>query len=64
MNNYQSQVNYEQLSVTNRNQNSGEDPSNQDIKISNNRLFDGNKEIQARTLGLDFPKFEGSEPME
>ena len=27
-------------------------------------MFEGNERIQARTLRLDFPKFDGSEPMD
>lgn len=49
---------YEALAV---HHNSGEGSSNS--KVSNNPLFDGNG-IQARSLRLDFPKFDGTNPDE
>lgn len=57
-------ANSEQLAVKNRNQNSGEGSSNQDLKVSNNPSFDRNKGIQAKTLWLYFHKFDRFEPME
>lgn len=55
---------YEQLAIIAAKQNSGEGSSNQNSKVSNNPLFEGNGGIQARTLRLDFPKFDGTDPNE
>lgn len=55
---------YEQLAVLAANQNSGEGSSNHNTKVSNNPLFEGNGGIQARSLRLDFLKFDGADPIE
>lgn len=57
---------YEQLARHKSKENSGNGEASSQAKglSSHNLLFEGNGGIQGRTLGLDFPKFDGSEPME
>ncbi|KAF5475861.1 hypothetical protein F2P56_007623 [Juglans regia] len=55
---------YERLAMQSGNTHRGEGSSNPKGQFKNNPLFEGNGGIHARTLRLDFPKFDGSEPME
>ncbi|XP_042950388.1 uncharacterized protein LOC122282508 [Carya illinoinensis] len=55
---------YEQLAVQSTNQVRGEESSRVQGQFNQNPLFDGNGGIHARSLRLDFPKFDGTEPME
>ncbi|KAF5463169.1 hypothetical protein F2P56_019105 [Juglans regia] len=54
---------YDQLALRITNQNSGVGPSNAKGQF-NNPLFERTRGIHARSLRLDFPKFDGLEPME
>ncbi|XP_042963178.1 uncharacterized protein LOC122297221 [Carya illinoinensis] len=55
---------YEQLAVQSTNQVRGEESSRVQGQFNQNPLFEGNGGIHARSLRLDFPKFDGTEPME
>ncbi|XP_041020419.1 uncharacterized protein LOC121262051 [Juglans microcarpa x Juglans regia] len=52
---------YEQLAVMVGNQKSG-GPSNR--QVSNNPLFEWGGGVHARSIRIEFPKFDGTEPME
>lgn len=56
-------ANYDQLAIQTNNQNSGEGSFYAKGQY-NNPLFEGNGGIHARSLRLDFPKFNGADPME
>ena len=56
-------TNYDHLAQASNRRNSGEGTS-QNTRIQANPLFEGNRGIQARTLRLDFPRFEGGDPSE
>lgn len=53
---------YDQLAVTTGNQKLWEGSSGNVLKFNSNPLFEGAAGIQGRTLCLDFPKFDWSEP--
>ncbi|KAG2679678.1 hypothetical protein I3760_11G062100 [Carya illinoinensis] len=55
---------YEQLAVQSTNQVRGEESSRVQGQFNQNPLFEGNGGIHARSFRLDFPKFDGTEPME
>lgn len=54
---------YDHLALQATNQNLGEGSSNAKGQF-NNPVFEGNGKIHARSLRLDFPKFDVSNPME
>lgn len=58
---------YEQLAIHKNSQNGGNGgakSSNTKGQFFANPLFEGNGGIQVKTLRLDFPKFDGSEPLD
>ncbi|KAG2716720.1 hypothetical protein I3760_03G141200 [Carya illinoinensis] len=55
---------YEQLAMQTCKHQMGEGSSNTQAQFNNNPLFEGSRGIHAKTLRLDFPKFNGSKPME
>lgn len=58
------QTSYDHFAVMVGNNHLEEGSSRAVIKVNSNMLFKGNGGIQVRSLRLDFPKFDGLEPME